>query len=415
MLGRNEKLKVLHINTNESGGGASDFCRKFVSNNQKYCYLAVGNKEKQNSKAYNLKSFNIEKAIMLIDKILWKLSFKKGFRNSFSFHDKLHFTFYNLRRSKAYREADIIHLHNIHGSYFNFNDLYKILKEKYVVWSMHDMWAFSGGETFFLESKDYKTGEATNQINKYYPLYGPLIDKREFYYKEKKNLYAHFYDKLIFVPGSNWLNNCFKEAFVYNTKINSIVIREGCNSNVFVNYNNRSWDKPRVLIINTGIFYKGTEIFKDFFQKFTNEFTLYIIGNDLDLSFGNLEVIRLKKTQNELAFAKLLNNVDYLIFPSVQDNSPLVVTMALMCGVKIIGSNSSGVKEQMSLCGGLPFEPKSKVKLEKILLSLDLKKDRLNSSKQSKIAAQIYSETEMYNQYLNLYSKITGKDVNLHR
>ena len=415
MLGRNEKLKVLHINTNESGGGASDFCRKFVSNNQKYCYLAVGNKEKQNSKAYNLKSFNIEKAIMLIDKILWKLSFKKGFRNSFSFHDKLHFTFYNLRRSKAYREADIIHLHNIHGSYFNFNDLYKILKEKYVVWSMHDMWAFSGGETFFLESEDYKTGEATNQINKYYPLYGPLIDKREFYYKEKKNLYAHFYDKLIFVPGSNWLNNCFKEAFVYNTKINSIVIREGCNSNVFVNYNNRSWDKPRVLIINTGIFYKGTEIFKDFFQKFTNEFTLYIIGNDLDLSFGNLEVIRLKKTQNELAFAKLLNNVDYLIFPSVQDNSPLVVTMALMCGVKIIGSNSSGVKEQMSLCGGLPFEPKSKVKLEKILLSLDLKKDRLNSSKQSKIAAQIYSETEMYNQYLNLYSKITGKDVNLHR
>ena len=140
MLDRNEKLKVLHINTNESGGGASDFSRKFVSNNEKYCLLAVGNKEDKNSSALNIKRFNIEKAIEFIDKILRKLSIKKGFRISFSFHDKLHFTFYNLRRSKAYHEADIIHLHNIHGSYFNFNDLCEILKEKHVVWSMHDMW-----------------------------------------------------------------------------------------------------------------------------------------------------------------------------------------------------------------------------------------------------------------------------------
>ena len=41
---------------------------------------------------------------------------------------------------------DIIHLHNIHGYYLDYNLLFDFLKEynKPVVWTLHDCWAFTG-------------------------------------------------------------------------------------------------------------------------------------------------------------------------------------------------------------------------------------------------------------------------------
>ena len=43
-------------------------------------------------------------------------------------------------------EPDIIHLHNIHGYYLNYELLFDFLKEynKPVVWTLHDCWAFTG-------------------------------------------------------------------------------------------------------------------------------------------------------------------------------------------------------------------------------------------------------------------------------
>ena len=41
---------------------------------------------------------------------------------------------------------DVIHLHNIHGYYVNYELLFNFLKEynKPVVWTLHDCWAFTG-------------------------------------------------------------------------------------------------------------------------------------------------------------------------------------------------------------------------------------------------------------------------------
>ena len=41
---------------------------------------------------------------------------------------------------------DIIHLHNLHGSYVNVEILFDYLKriDKPIVWTLHDCWAFTG-------------------------------------------------------------------------------------------------------------------------------------------------------------------------------------------------------------------------------------------------------------------------------
>ena len=41
---------------------------------------------------------------------------------------------------------DIIHIHNLHGYYINYQELFKYLKEanKPVVWTFHDFWPITG-------------------------------------------------------------------------------------------------------------------------------------------------------------------------------------------------------------------------------------------------------------------------------
>ena len=48
-------------------------------------------------------------------------------------------------------EPDIIHLHNIHGYYLNYEKLFGFLKEynKPVIWTLHDCWAFTGHCAYF--------------------------------------------------------------------------------------------------------------------------------------------------------------------------------------------------------------------------------------------------------------------------
>ncbi len=50
-------------------------------------------------------------------------------------------------------DPDIIHIHNIHGSYINIPMLFWFIKRRKkikVVWTLHDCWAFTGGCPHFL-------------------------------------------------------------------------------------------------------------------------------------------------------------------------------------------------------------------------------------------------------------------------
>jgi len=45
--------------------------------------------------------------------------------------------------TKEFKEADVVHLHNLHSWFFNLKTLEKISKLKPVIWTLHDMWAIT--------------------------------------------------------------------------------------------------------------------------------------------------------------------------------------------------------------------------------------------------------------------------------
>lgn len=55
---------------------------------------------------------------------------------------------------------DIVHLHNLHGSYLHLPTLFAYLKENDLptVWTLHDCWAFTGHCAYFSLGKDAAPG-----------------------------------------------------------------------------------------------------------------------------------------------------------------------------------------------------------------------------------------------------------------
>ena len=63
--------------------------------------------------------------------------------------------------------------------------LQKIDKEKKVIWTLHDMWAITGGEAHIFDDKGYLSGNAKTPFIKNYPLNNPALDNRKHYLLKK--------------------------------------------------------------------------------------------------------------------------------------------------------------------------------------------------------------------------------------
>lgn len=403
-------MKILHINAYDRGGGAHNLAFSFIEKNENH-FMLVDHKFGDHNRVDVLAESPLSKIFTLLDKIVWKLGWKRPFRVLFSIQDEFHYSYRRLKRHPWYSQCDIIHLHNLHGSFFNLRDLEKIVKDKEIVWTLHDMWAFSGGETYFVKNDDYKEGLPTkgSSLLRYYPLYSPLLDRRRSQYKLKKSLYRRISSNISFVPCSNWLKGCFAESYAYDSSLQVKTIRVGSDEKVFTNNGKRTWSKPRIAIVSTSIFYKGSKIFHNFFSRFDESlFDLYVIGSDEDFDFGSLLVTHFSyfKTKEELS--EFFNNVDYLIFPSLLDNCPLMVSEAMLCGVHVIGPNVSGVKEQIENCGGLLYDSENKEDLERVIRTLPCQLDNHRKEKFtiSESAVKNYSFSSMFAEYNLLYNSI---------
>ena len=111
---------------------------------------------------------------------------------------------------------------------------------------------------------------------------------------------------------------------------------------------------------------------------------------------------------NDEELCNIFNEVDFLIFPSKQDNSPLMVTSAMSCGVCVIAMNNSGLINLLESDYGVLFENNNKEDLiNKINLTLkDIEKYREVGRKASVRVQNEYDSKKMYNEYISLYKKL---------
>lgn len=308
-----------------------------------------------------------------------------------------------LLETKKFKEADIIHCHNLHSNFFDLKTLQKMSLQKPVVWTIHDMWAFTGF------ASDSATLKKPNR--KKFLLF--LWDNTPHLLRVKKNIYKK--SKLCVVAVSDWLKKEIEKSVLGKQSITRIY--NGIDVNIFKPYDKTLARKELGLpfdkkIVAFGI--KGWVDSNKIIDSYAGEKNIFFaaIGHS-NIKTGNKNYRPFPHTQDRGLLAKYLSAADVFLYPTPGDSFGLISAEALSCGTPVVTYNIDALPEIISHkeIGYVAEYKNINDARNGIEYILNLSRDdyALMSAKARKRITDNFSCEKMYKEYLDLYKKILEK------
>lgn len=388
------KLKILHINT-WPHGGAGEACKRISSalnkNNvsSKVLFLSTDSTNPEYisfNKSANSLLFKLKFLLLRI------LSFLPTFGKERAYVNSLYSPF-DIRKSKEYQEADIIHLHWV-SKFVNIDTVFKD-GDKRFVWTIHDMYPITG-------LNHYNTGFNSKQYQK-------LIEKR------KEQIITNYKKSVIHPTApSRWLTEQINSSGVFNTR--AINIPNCVDTKVF--FPKDAIDKSSkhcILFVSENINddRKGFKLLIQALNLLPNpeNYCLYILGKG-EVSNINIDKVELGFVTDQEKLAQIYSDVDLFVIPSIEDNLPNTVVESLACGTPVVGFNIGGIPDMIDHMnnGYLVEEITSKELKNGIewVLKNNTSGELSENARQKAITE--FSQDKTANAYKNLYEKIVANN-----
>jgi len=423
----NSNMKIVLINTSSKIGGAAIACRRL---------LVALNKSGHETKMLIRES---ENGINIVSTTTGKV---KKWINFYRFASE-RFLFFLREKSKSVRflfsianvgeniskhillrTSNIIHLHWINQGFISLQGINKILKlNKPVVWTLHDMWSFTGGCHHSGDCNRFKESCGNCPFLKS-PSNRDLSNR---IWKRKSRLLLS--GNLTIVTCSKWLQEKAKESSLFrNVRVESIP--NPIDTDVFIPKDkivckaefNLQQNKKYLLFsaVNVRNYYKGFTFFRDAlkiladkYPSLKNEVDVVVLGRTSEelLNEMPLKCIVINSISDESKMASLYNLVDFYVTSSLQENLPNTIMESFACGTPVIAFNVGGIPEMVDhLQNGYLAEYKSADDLAKgIYWGLyEAHHDQLSSNARDKVMA-CYSEEVVAETYISLYKELIRK------
>ncbi|HST24910.1 MAG TPA: glycosyltransferase [Gaiellaceae bacterium] len=237
---------------------------------------------------------------------------------------------------------DVVHVHNLHGGYFDLRVLPELARRARLVATLHDAWLMTGHCAHPLDSDGWLRGCGDCPHLDTYPAL--LRDGTAFNLAWKRELYEQL--RLTVVTPSRWLMDMVERSVLAPAVMRREVIPNGIDLDVFSPADRR---EPRAVPVVMFAAQGGrANEFKDFA---TLEAALQLLQTPVELvALGDPPV-------PPADVAGWLRKADLYVHPSRADTFPSGVLEALACGTPVIASRVGGIPEQLTDETGLLVEP----------------------------------------------------------
>lgn len=366
LLSGEKKMKVLHINTSDTAGGAAIaamrlhkamletgidstfFCLNRTINDDERI-LTIDKKTKM-----KVRTFDIARQMLFRKRYL---SNAKGLFSNMKLGYKIG-KFVNLD------EYDVIYIHWINNGFLSLKGLEEILKTgKKVFWFMHDMFPITGGchHSFTCTLYRQNCGEGGCHYMKNFK------SSRSFAYRQlmAKHKILDKYPNLSFVAPSKWLYECAKSSSLAKGH-NVYHIPNLLDEKVFHPLNkdfcrevlNLPKDKKIILFGADSALtnpYKGFEYLEKALEKLKSdvhikddEILLVIFGSSYNKKIDDLLPFKAEfmgMLHDSYTLALLYNSASVFCIPSVAENFANTVLESTNCHVPVVGFDVGGIPD----------------------------------------------------------------------
>ncbi len=415
-------MKIIHISTYDIAGGAARAAYRLHQ---------------------GLQAINLDSKMLVQDKFgddtnvfAPQTSLEKGIAKFGHFLDSVPPRFYRRRQQSEFStqwapdriipqlnrlNPDIVNLHWINESHLQIETIAKLKKP--VVWTLHDMWSFTGGCHY------------TQNCNKYINSCGscPLLGSNNDFdlsrkiWQRKFNAWKN--TNLTVVSLSSWLAKCASSSSLLKHQRIEI-IPNGIDTHRYKPMNRQilreilNLPQDKMLILFGSInptsaprkgFYFLELALRDLCKAgWQDKLELVVIGSSKphnQKDFG-LKTHYLGCLSDDISLSQIYAAADIFIAPSIQDNFPNTVLEALACGTPCVAFNIGGMPDMIEHQGNgylaHPFEVKDLAQGISWVLENRERYQKLCRRAREK-AEQEFTQEIQARRYISLYSEILSE------
>ena len=262
------------------------------------------------------------------------------------------------------KNADLLHLHWVNGGFLSLDNIDSLLKlNKPVVWTLHDMWPFTGGCHYSGDSEKF-----LNECGNCHFLKHPSPNDISHTGWSKKQAIYNSNPKITFIACSNWMRDmALKSSLLRGNEV--ITIPNPIDVNIFSKQDKilsrQKWGVPveaKVILFgaaNINHTRKGINYLIEALHKIRETesdmnqvIQVVMFGKSKDFDFKRIPfpVFSLPTINSESDIAEIYSLADVFVLPSLEDNLPNMVMEALSCSTPVVAFDTGGVRDMVDHC-----------------------------------------------------------------
>lgn len=318
-----------------------------------------------------------------------------------------------------YQQASVLNFHNLHTGYFNYLAVSALTRHKPAVFTLHDMWSFTGHCAYSLDCDRWEYGCGKCPHPNIYPEI--RMDNTRVEWKLKQWIYQHA--DLTIVTPSTWLTDLVKQSMLKHLPLHHIpngidihlyqpLDRSNCRLQLGIP------DNKKVLMFGAEIITdarKGSDLLHQALQRLPDSLKRDTVlltlgkGSETLAEAVGIATVNLGYVSDEQRKAVAYSAADLFVFPTRNDNLPLMLQESMACGTPMVSFRVGGVPDLVrpGITGYLA-QPEDVNDMTDGIVQL-LEDDQLRKTMSSycrEIAVEEYSLALQVSRYMQLYEKL---------